>query len=236
MLQTLCFPAGEIVPSDDRRLSEDHPLDVEISNKQFLLQAQNSASYSGIDEKAVDESKIHSPLHLEVDLYSAAHILQARVNDATSEKQNSLYELHNLADTLELQETEIIKARNMLKSIRAKSKVLEGKLSLDIREAQKILEIKQRKITVAEQPLSLLRTTCVIWPNPASEVLLAGSFDGWTSQRKMERSNSDTFSLRLKLYPGRFEIKFIVDGVWKVDPHRPTVKNNGHVNNLLLVV
>lgn len=52
------------------------------------------------------------------------------------------------------------------------------------REAQKILEIKQRKITVAEQPLSLLRTTCVIWPNPASEVLLAGSFDGWTSQVK----------------------------------------------------
>ncbi|XP_042375087.1 protein PTST homolog 2, chloroplastic-like isoform X2 [Zingiber officinale] len=229
------FEAGEIVPNDDGRLSEDHPLDVEFSNKKFLLQEQNSTSYNQTDEKAVDESKIHSPLHLEVDLYSAAHILQARVDDATSQKQNSLYEQHILSDALEFQETEIIKARNMLKSIQAKSKVLHGKLSLEIREAQKILEMKQSKITVVKQPLSLLRATYIIWPNSASEVLLAGSFDGWTSQRKMERSNSDTFSLQLKLYPGRFEIKFIVDGVWRVDPLRPTVNNNGHTNNLLVI-
>ncbi|XP_042442194.1 protein PTST homolog 2, chloroplastic-like isoform X1 [Zingiber officinale] len=246
------FEAGEIVPNDDGRLSEDHPLDVEFSNKKFLLQEQNSTSYNQTDEKVVNESKIHSPLHLEVDLYSAAHILQARVDDATSQKQNSLYEQHILSDALEFQETEIIKARNMLKSIQAKSKVLHGKLSLEIREAQKILEMKQSKITVVKQPLSLLRATYIIWPNSASEVLLAGSFDGWTSQiiflvtvnltiwtgytqRKMERSNSDTFSLQLKLYPGRFEIKFIVDGVWRVDPLRPTVNNNGHTNNLLVI-
>ncbi|KAG6532398.1 hypothetical protein ZIOFF_006238 [Zingiber officinale] len=206
------FEAGEIVPNDDGRLSEDHPLDVEFSNKKFLLQEQNSTSYNQTDEKAVDESKIHSPLHLEVDLYSAAHILQARVDDATSQKQNSLYEQHILSDALEFQETEIIKARNMLKSIQAKSKVLHGKLSLEIREAQKILEMKQSKITVVKQPLSLLRATYIIWPNSASEVLLAGSFDGWTSQ-----------------------IKFIVDGVWRVDPLRPTVNNNGHTNNLLVI-
>jgi len=42
-------------------------------------------------------------------------------------------------------------------------------------------------------------------------------------------------TLNLRLYPGRYEIKFIVDGVWKNDPLRPTVYNNGHENNLLVV-
>jgi len=75
-----------------------------------------------------------------------------------------------------------------------------------------------------------------MWANPASEVLLVGSFDGWTSQRKLERtSERGMFTLNLRLYPGRYEIKFIVDGVWKNDPLRPTVYNNGHENNLLVV-
>jgi len=77
----------------------------------------------------------------------------------------------------------------------------------------------------------------------------------------MERSENGMFSLNLRLYPGRYEviicpftpniymrtssdsfqfpnvlqIKFIVDGVWKNDPLRPTVHNNGHENNLLIV-
>ena len=31
------------------------------------------------------------------------------------------------------------------------------------------------------------------------------------------------------------QIKFIVDGQWKVDPLRPIVKNNGYENNLLII-
>nr|CAB3493657.1 unnamed protein product [Digitaria exilis] len=62
--------------------------------------------------------------------------------------------------------------------------------------------------------------------------------DDWEfeeTKRKLERSESGMFSLNLRLYPGRYEIKFIVDGVWKNDPLRPTVYNNGHENNLLVV-
>jgi hypothetical protein len=75
----------------------------------------------------------------------------------------------------------------------------------------------------------------------------------------MERSERGIFSLNLRLYPGRYEvtvcfllsvisifmvsdlsklcfqIKFIVDGVWKNDPLRPTLYNNGNENNLLVV-
>lgn len=49
-------------------------------------------------------------------------------------------------------------------------------------EAQKIGEEKQKRINGARTALQLLRTTTIVWPNSASEVLLTGSFDGWTTQ------------------------------------------------------
>ncbi|KAJ7943536.1 5'-AMP-activated protein kinase subunit beta-2 [Quillaja saponaria] len=90
-------------------------------------------------------------------------------------------------------------------------------------------------LTMLRVTLQLLRTACIVWPNSASEVLLAGSFDGWVTQRKMEKSNTGIFSVSLKLYPGKYEIKFIVDGKWMIDPLRPIVRNNGHENNLLTI-
>lgn len=50
------------------------------------------------------------------------------------------------------------------------------------RDAQKIAELKQKRMDAARKALQLLRTTCIVWPNSASEVFLAGSFDGWTTQ------------------------------------------------------
>jgi hypothetical protein len=51
-----------------------------------------------------------------------------------------------------------------------------------ISERNKIIEEKQRRLDEVEKALSELRTVCIMWANPASEVLLVGSFDGWTSQ------------------------------------------------------
>ena len=43
------------------------------------------------------------------------------------------------------------------------------------------MEEKQKRIDDARRALRLLYSTCIVWPNPASEVLLAGSFDGWAT-------------------------------------------------------
>lgn len=51
-------------------------------------------------------------------------------------------------------------------------------------DAQKVIEEKQKRINCARRALQLLRTACVVWPNSASEVLLVGSFDGWSTQVK----------------------------------------------------
>lgn len=143
--------------------------------------------------------------------------------------------MQELSDAWEFQENEVINARDKLRSIRAKLAILDGKMALAIIESQKIVEEKQRKIDGARISLQLLRSACIVWPNSASEVLLTGSFDGWTTQRKMEKSRTGIFSVCLQLYPGRHEIKFVVDGIWRIDPLRPIVHNNGYENNLLII-
>lgn len=174
--------------------------------------------------------------HLEAELSSALGSL--RSNSANlSEKVNGHLpeELRQLSDASEFQETEIMHVQSKLRSLRAKLAILEGKMAVAIIDAQKILNEKQKRINDARRAVQLLRTISVVWPNSAADVLLAGSFDGWATQRKMERSSAGIFSLQLKLYPGRYEIKFIVDGSWKVDPLRPIVNNNGFENNLLII-
>ncbi|KAG5629529.1 hypothetical protein H5410_001246 [Solanum commersonii] len=139
------------------------------------------------------------------------------------------------SDAWEFQQNEFMNGRERLRLIRAKLAVLEGKMTLAMIDAQKMLDEKQKRIDRSSKALQLLRTARIVWTNSASEVLLAGSFDGWTTQRKMEKSSTGVFSVSLKLYPGRYEIKFVVDGVWKIDPLWPIVHNDGHENNLFIV-
>ena len=117
----------------------------------------------------------------------------------------------DISDDWEFEETKVMQAQEELRSIRAKIAVLEGKMALEIMyalkinhlcfifhlipsnliyyniygiisERNKIIEDKQRRLDEVQKALSELRTVCIMWANPASEVLLVGSFDGWTSQ------------------------------------------------------
>ncbi|GAV86463.1 hypothetical protein CFOL_v3_29893 [Cephalotus follicularis] len=175
--------------------------------------------------------------HLELELSSALRSMRSNIDEVKSQKGNGSssdnYQAH--PDAWEFQENEIMNARDKIRSMHAKLAVLEGKMALAIIDAQKMVEEKQKRIDDAHRALRLLRTACIVWPNSASEVLLAGSYDGWSTQRKMVKSSTGIFSLCLKLYPGRYEIKFIVDGEWRVDPLRPIVQHNGFENNLLMI-
>uniref|UniRef100_A0A7C9AXI3 AMP-activated protein kinase glycogen-binding domain-containing protein n=3 Tax=Opuntia streptacantha TaxID=393608 RepID=A0A7C9AXI3_OPUST len=186
--------------------------------------------------KEINQSDVKTRLqHLEVELSSVLHSLRSNSPDLSDKMEHMSEDLRKLSDASEFQENEIMNAQEKLRSIRAKLAVLEGKMALAITDAQKVLDEKQRRIDNARRALQLLRTTCIVWPNSASEVLVAGSFDGWATQRKMEKLSTGVFSLSLKLYPGQYQIKFIVDGTWKVDPLRPIVNSGGFENNLLIV-
>uniref|UniRef100_A0A0E0KHK2 AMP-activated protein kinase glycogen-binding domain-containing protein n=1 Tax=Oryza punctata TaxID=4537 RepID=A0A0E0KHK2_ORYPU len=230
--------AAEIHSTNSRKSFRHDGLDILAQDD--VHGPSNGVAVHDYDSKDVDSERddIHARLqNLELDLTAALHTLRSRFDKVISDMSegDGAKAPNGLSDDWEFEETKVMHAQEELRSIRAKIAVLEGKMALEIIEKNKIIEEKQRRLDEAEKALSELRTVYIVWSNPASEVLLTGSFDGWTSQRRMERSERGTFSLNLRLYPGRYEIKFIVDGVWRNDPLRPLVSNNGHENNLLTV-
>ncbi|WOL08858.1 hypothetical protein Cni_G17611 [Canna indica] len=234
---SLFFTAADIVHIEDNKILNHGFLDKDLKDPEMHKQTQNPAeanNRTNISDFYKNEIRLRLQ-QLEVDLASILYLLRSRGNFLVFQGQETTtQEMNKFSDALEFQETEIINARDKLRSIRARTAVLEGKMALEIIEAKKLMEEKRRRFDSAQNALSLLRTVCILWPNSASEVLLAGSFDGWSSQRMMEKSSSGIFSLHLKLYPGRYELKFLVDGEWKIDPLRPVV-HNGYTNNLLII-
>lgn len=78
----------------------------------------------------------------------------------------------------------------------------------------------------------------LFWVGMAEGVQVMGTFDGWTRGEEMSPEYSGDyarFSTTLKLRPGRYEIKFLVDGEWQLSPELPTVGEGVTKNNLLVV-
>ncbi|XP_061985027.1 protein PTST homolog 2, chloroplastic-like isoform X2 [Populus nigra] len=212
----------------------DEILDTKEGSSETVSRSQENCSDGGINQNQV-RSRLRD---LELELSSVLQALKSNTSETVSQKVDngsSSGDLLKLSDSWEFQENEIMNAQDKLRSIRAKLAVLEGKMALAISDAQKFVEEKLKRIDDASRALQLLRAACIVWPSSASEVLLSGSFDGWATQRRMQKSSVGIFSLYLKLYPGRYEIKFVVDGEWKIDPLRPIVNNNGYENNLLII-
>ena len=72
-----------------------------------------------------------------------------------------------------------------------------------------------------------------------STVFLAGSFNGWSeSAKQMTDKNGDgCFSCICYLMPGRYEYKFIINGIWIMDTENPNfVANDKDSMNSVLVV
>jgi hypothetical protein len=78
----------------------------------------------------------------------------------------------------------------------------------------------------------------LFWTGMAESVQVMGTFDGWSQGEHLspEYTSSFTkFSTILMLRPGRYEIKFLVDGEWHLSPEYPTIGEGLMENNLLIV-
>ncbi|KAM7524290.1 hypothetical protein LguiA_014192 [Lonicera macranthoides] len=78
----------------------------------------------------------------------------------------------------------------------------------------------------------------LFWSGMAESVQVMGSFDGWSQGEHLSPEYTGLFtefSTTLMLRPGRYEVKFLVDGEWKLSPELPTVGEGLMENNLLIV-
>ncbi|XP_024317937.1 protein PTST, chloroplastic isoform X3 [Brachypodium distachyon] len=82
------------------------------------------------------------------------------------------------------------------------------------------------------------REIAVYWVGMAENVQIMGSFDGWSYGESMSREYSGDyarFSATLRLRPGSYEIKFLVDGEWKLSSEYPIAGEGLTQNNKLVV-
>lgn len=82
------------------------------------------------------------------------------------------------------------------------------------------------------------REVPLVWYGMAEDVKVMGSFDGWIHGEQMSPESSASFtkfSTIIKLHPGRYEIKFLVDGEWQLSPELQIVGEGLLENNLLVV-
>jgi 1,4-alpha-glucan branching enzyme len=68
-----------------------------------------------------------------------------------------------------------------------------------------------------------------------AEVFLAGDFSDWNPIRMSNKEGA--FQKKLRLAPGRYEYKFIVDGEWRTDPSAVEQRPNefGSMNSVIHV-
>lgn len=100
------------------------------------------------------------------------------------------------------------------------------------------LETKMREIVKERMP-SLNEIVLKVNAPGAKEVYLAGDFNGWKKEpaSAMSNDNNGTWIKRLKLKPGQYHYRFIVDDNWITDPENPANEKNpyGELDSLLKV-
>ncbi|CAN1143170.1 Protein PTST homolog 3, chloroplastic [Linum perenne] len=130
---------------------------------------------------------------------------------------------------------------------------LQTKAEIEITKAQQLVIEKDAEMLAVEESLSDLVEVAIQYRGEGQCVEVSGSFNGWHHKILMD-SNSDqdpdtsssaekikeprkwsNWSTTLWLYPGVYEIKFIVDGEWRSNDEMESVTQGGISNNILRV-
>ncbi|XP_027173649.1 protein PTST homolog 3, chloroplastic-like [Coffea eugenioides] len=157
-------------------------------------------------------------------------------------------EINHLKFILHQKELELTQLKEEIEKEKVALSILQTKADKEIIKAQKLILEKDAELQAAEESLSELKEVEIQYWGEGEVVEVAGSFNGWHQKIKMDSQPSSSLSdpngsrksrlwrSVLWLYPGVYEIKFIVDGHWTVDPQRESVTRDIMHNNILRVV
>lgn len=157
-------------------------------------------------------------------------------------------EINHLKFILHQKELELTQLKEEIEKEKLALSILQTKADEEIGKAQKLILEKDAELQAAEDSLSELKEVEIQYWGEGEVVEISGSFNGWHQKIKMDSQPSSSLSdpngsrksrlwiSVLWLYPGVYEIKFIVDGHWTVDPQRESVIRGTIHNNILRVV
>ncbi|CAO2839496.1 unnamed protein product [Amaranthus hypochondriacus] len=162
-------------------------------------------------------------------------------------KRENEAEISRLKQILHQKELELSLLKEEIEKEKYALSLLQTKAEDEITKAQKLISEKDAELFAVEESLSGLVEAKIDYSGEGEMVEVAGSFNGWHQWIKLdpqpssvmvdpvESRRSRRWSTTLWLYPGVYEIKFIVDGHWKIDPQKESINKNGVENNILRV-
>ena len=81
--------------------------------------------------------------------------------------------------------------------------------------------------------------TFTVRAEPGKTVYLAGCFNKWnpTGKQMLDKKNTGVYSTTIKLAPGTYQYKFVIDGTWCADPECADFVQNDHgtLNSVITV-
>lgn len=167
--------------------------------------------------------------------------------DVEAQKADIQVEISHLRYMLHQKELELMKMQEQIEKEKLALSVLQNKAEKEISEAQKLMYEKDAELRAAEETLSGLKEVEIQYWGEGEIIEIAGSFNGWQQRIRMDPLPSSSilnptgsrksrlWRIVLWLYPGVYEIKFIADGHWTVDPQRESVTRGSIHNNILRV-
>ncbi|XP_023745910.1 protein PTST homolog 3, chloroplastic [Lactuca sativa] len=156
-------------------------------------------------------------------------------------------EINRIKVILHHKELELSQLKEQIEKNKEALCELQAKAETEINKAQKLVLDKDAELLAAEESLSGLKQVQVDYWGEGESVEVAGSFNGWNHGVKLdpqpssnitdpiEFRNTRLWRSMLWLYPGIYEIKFIVDGKWMIDPMKEVVARGSIHNNVLRV-
>lgn len=104
----------------------------------------------------------------------------------------------------------------------------------------KVVAPKTKKCMTAKScKVKTVATTFTIHAEKGKAVYLAGEFNKWdpTAKKMAFKAKSGIYTATVKLAPGEYQYKFVVDGTWCADPENAdSVKNDQGTFNSVIVV
>lgn len=239
-----CIELENAIENDSSILGEGHCEQVcSESNAAAMLNGSTLTS----DKKAPSATGNHPRRDDRISTEGLLGANSHKVLDVEPSERENQIELDHLKFKLHQKELELSQLKVQIEKEKLALSILQTTAETEINKAQKFILEKDAELNAAEESLSELKEVQIQYCGDGETVEVAGSFNGWHNQIKMDLqpSSSSTVPIgsrksrvwyaMLWLYPGTYEIKFIVDGQWRIDPQRESVTSGTIQNNVLRV-